>query len=222
MSIRSNIEKIKAELPASVELVAISKTKPAEDILEAKEAGQFHFGENKVQEMVEKQAKLPPTLFWHQVGTLQRNKVKYIAPFVHLIHSVENFKLLEEINRQAEKNQRQIGILLQMHIAREETKFGMNEEELFALLEDKALASLNNVMIHGLMGMATNTKDENLIAAEFRGLRALFDGCKKAFEGHPLMRFDTLSMGMSSDYPIAVKEGSTMVRVGSALFGDRH
>ncbi|MDX5319642.1 MAG: YggS family pyridoxal phosphate-dependent enzyme, partial [Bacteroidota bacterium] len=179
-------------------------------------------GENKVQEMTDKQAQLPNDILWHQVGTLQRNKVKYLAPYVHLVHSVESLKLLQEIEKEAAKNQRTINVLLQLHIAQEETKAGLNEDELRILMTDKSLESMKHTRIKGLMGMATFTKDENQIAKEFRGLRQLFEKIQGEFGNHPLCELDTLSMGMSGDYRIAIEEGSTLIRVGSAIFGERN
>lgn len=221
MSVAENLQKLKSQLPAHVTLCAISKTKPVSAIQEAMAAGQLDFGENKVQEMCEKQAQLPSSLFWHQVGTLQRNKVKYLAPFVHLIHSVDSWKLLQEIHKEAQKVERCIPVLLQMYIAAEETKFGLDESELRQILDHPELAGLTGIKIQGLMGMATFTEDEKQTAREFAGLRKLFEQVQSNYSEHPAMDLKTLSMGMSSDYLIAVKEGSTLVRVGSALFGER-
>ncbi len=222
MSIADNLKKIQSKVPDHVTLVAISKTKPAEAVQEAYHAGQLHFGENKVQEMTEKQEQLPHNIFWHQVGHLQRNKVKYIAPYVHLIHSVDSVKLLLEIQKQAKKQERTIQALLQIHIAEEDTKFGLNEAELIQLLEDPELLTLNGVLISGMMGMATNTSDEKQVAREFKGLRELFEKTKDRFSSHPHCMWNTLSMGMSGDYRIAIEEGSNMIRVGSAIFGERN
>lgn len=221
MSVAENLQKLKSQLPAQVTLCAISKTKPVALIQEAIAAGQLDFGENKVQEMTEKQAQLPSNLRWHQVGTLQRNKVKYLAPYVHLIHSIDSWKLLREVHKEAEKVGRCIPVLLQMFIAEEETKFGLDEGELRQILDHPELAALTGIKIQGLMGMATFTEDESQIAREFSGLRKLFEQVQGSYSGHPAMDFRTLSMGMSSDYLIAVKEGSTLVRVGSAIFGER-
>lgn len=221
MSVAENLQKIKSQLPAHVTLCAISKTKPVELIREAISAGQVDFGENKVQEMTEKHAQLPSTMQWHQVGTLQRNKVKYLAPFVHLIHSVDSWKLLLEIHKEAQKVDRCIPILLQMFIAKEETKFGLDESELRQILDHAELPSLTGIKIQGLMGMATFTEDEKQISSEFSGLRRLFEQIQNDYSHHPILDFKTLSMGMSSDYLIAVQEGSTLVRVGSAVFGER-
>lgn len=222
MSVAENLQKIKSELPEHITLCAISKTKPVVLIEEAVAAGQLDFGENKVQEMTEKQAQLPSTLRWHQVGTLQRNKVKYLAPYVHLIHSVESWKLLKEIHKEALKVSRCIPVLLQMYIAREESKFGLDEGELMEILDHEELSGLTGIKIQGLMGMATFTSDENQIAREFAGLRRIFERVKQEYAGHAALDFRTLSMGMSSDYRIAVQEGSTLVRVGSAIFGERN
>ncbi len=203
-------------------LVAVSKTKPFEDIKELYALGQRDFGENYVQELTEKQAVLPSDIHWHFIGHLQSNKVKYIAPFVHLIHTVDSFKLLQEINKQALKNARIIGVLLQVFIADEETKFGLDEKEL-ADLSDNYLAQkeqLKNVRICGLMGMATNTEDEQKIRSEFSRLHEILESLKRshfAEEAH----FSICSMGMSSDYKLAIIEGSNMLRIGSLLFGKR-
>lgn len=220
--IAANIEKIRQQLPADVKLIAVSKTHPVELIHEAYLAGQRAFGENKVQEMLSKQPLLPADIEWHLIGHLQSNKVKYIAPFVHLIHSVDSEKLLEVINKEGVKNNRIIPCLLQIHIAEEETKFGLNREELFGLLQQ----NFPNVSVRGLMGMATNTEDSTLVEQEFRKLKNLFDELKTAASGqrYPLLDatvFDTLSMGMSNDYQLAINCGSTMVRVGSLIFGAR-
>ena len=195
-----------------VTLVAVSKTKPVTDILELYQLGQRDFGENYVQEMADKASQLPQDIRWHYIGHLQTNKVKYIAPFVHLIHGVDSIKLLQEINRQAAKNNRVIDVLLQIHIAEEETKFGLNEEELNAMMNGIATMSLANIHICGLMGMASFTDDKEKVRAEFKKLKNILNN----------QRLPTLSMGMSSDYKIAIEEGSTMVRIGSILFGTRN
>ena len=202
-------------------LVAVSKTKPVEDIQALYALGQRDFGENYVQELTEKQLQLPKDVHWHFIGHLQSNKVKYIAQFVHLIHGVDDFKLLKEINKQAAKNNRVIDCLLQVHIAQEETKFGLSDEELEAVINEvtNSTSSLNNICIKGLMGMASNMDDTNKIRAEFRHLKALFD--KYAGLSTTNFQLSILSMGMSSDYTIALEEGSTMVRIGSLLFGAR-
>lgn len=219
-----NIEKyqaIIAELKDKAALVAVSKTKPVEDILDLYHLGQRDFGENYVQEMADKQRQLPDGIHWHFIGHLQSNKVKYIAPFVYLIHGVDSLKLLQEINKQAAKLNRVIDVLLQVHIAAEETKFGFDEKELDIFFDagNNTLAGLNNVAIKGLMGMASFTEDTATIQKEFGLLKQLFD--KYAGLKLPSLHFQLLSMGMSSDYRLAVAEGSNMVRIGSLLFGAR-
>ena len=211
---QENYKKIISELGSKCVLVAVSKTKPPEDILALYEAGQRDFGENYVQELVDKQAILPADIKWHFIGHLQSNKVKYIAPFVHLIHGVDSTKLLQEINKQAIKFNRTIDVLLQVHIAQEETKFGFNDEELSEVFLQQPFSHLR---LRGLMGMASFTDDLNKIRNEFKYLSSLFDRFSKTHND-----FDILSMGMSSDYAIAVDEGSTMVRIGSLLFGERN
>ncbi|MBA4055149.1 MAG: YggS family pyridoxal phosphate-dependent enzyme [Marivirga sp.] len=221
MNIKNNINNLRQNLPKGCKLIAVSKTKPIEKILEAYEAGQRIFGENKVQELVPKHDALPKDIEWHMIGHLQTNKVKYIAPFITLIHSVDSFKLLEEINRQAERANRVISCLLQIHIAEEETKFGFSEEELMDLLHSENVKGLHHILIVGLMGMATLTNDTNQIKREFKSLKSLFDKIRSL----PLLsqvEMKELSMGMSSDYAIAVSEGSTMIRVGTAIFGERN
>jgi PLP dependent protein len=219
MSIKNNIDRIESELGGRARLVAVTKTKPVDMLQEAYDAGCTLFGENKVQEMTEKYEALPKDIEWHMIGHLQTNKVKYIAPFVSLIHSVDSAKLLKEIDKQAAKNDRVVDCLLQMHIAEEESKFGLSEEEVHQLLDSSDFAAMNNVRIVGLMGMATNTDSETQIRKEFRGLKQLFDSLKQSESEKVTMR--ELSMGMSGDFPIAVEEGSTLVRVGSAIFGAR-
>ncbi|RMG77254.1 MAG: YggS family pyridoxal phosphate-dependent enzyme [Bacteroidetes bacterium] len=214
MTIREKYLKLKESLPENVTLVAVSKTKPVEDILQVYECGHRDFGENKVQEMVAKYEQLPKDIRWHMIGHLQTNKVKYIAPFVHLIHSVDSEKLLKEIDKRAKQNRRIIDVLLQIHIAQEETKFGLDFQEAGNILNNAALYS--NVKISGLMGMATYTNDENQIANEFSSLHRFF---KQMQTTYPSLQI--LSMGMSNDYPIALKHGSNMIRVGSAIFGER-
>lgn len=220
MSIEENLKYINGKLGKSTKLIAISKTKPVSLLKECYDAGQRRFGENKVQEMVEKQSQLPPDIEWHLVGHLQTNKVKYIASFVGMIHSVDSLKLLVEINKQAEKHQRIISCLLQIYIAKEETKFGLDEAEVMALLNDASFSSLKNIRIAGVMGMATNTDDMNQVRNEFHQLKVLSEKLKNLYasEAHP---FNEISMGMSSDYELAIAEGSTMVRVGSSIFGTR-
>lgn len=216
--VAESLHKIKSVLPAHVTLVAISKTKPIEDILMAYHAGQKIFGENKVQELVDKYEQMPKDIQWHLVGHLQTNKVKYIAPFVALIHSVDSLRLLEEINKQGIKVNRKISVLLQIYIAKEESKFGLDEKELEEILKIKH--SFTNIQIGGLMGMATNTEDENIVRKEFSHLKKLFDLVKSTyFSNDPA--FKEISMGMSGDYLMAVEEGSNMVRVGSSIFGTR-
>ncbi len=221
MSITTNIEEIQNELkPIGVTLVAISKTKPLEDIQEAYDAGQRIFGENLVQDMVDKYEQLPKDIQWHMVGHLQTNKVKYIAPFIAMIESVDSLKVLKEINKQATKNNRVIDCLLQIFIADEDTKFGLDHVELIQLLESEEFATLENIRIRGLMGIATNTDNEKVIKEEFYELKMLFDGIKVSYFRKE-DSFDTLSMGMSSDYKIAIEQGSNMIRLGSTLFGKR-
>lgn len=217
--IADNIRRVETELNHRAKLIAVTKTKPVDMLREAYEAGCRRFGENKVQEMVDKQPQLPADVEWHLIGHLQTNKVKYIAPFVALIHSVDSLKLLQEINKQAAKHQRTIDCLLQIHIAQEETKFGLSPDEAEALLTAPELDSLSNIRVVGLMSLATNTDDQGQIRREFRGLKQLYDRLSKV--EHPNVVFQDLSMGMSGDYIIAVEEGSTMVRVGSAIFGAR-
>lgn len=221
MSIASNLEAINLEVKAlGVQLVAVSKTKPNEDIMEAYEAGQRVFGENLVQELVEKYESLPKDIEWHLIGHLQTNKVKYVAPFVTLIHAVDSFKLLKEIDKQAAKNKRVIDCLLQVHIAEEDTKFGFDHAELIEMLRDEEFLALRHVNIRGLMGIATNTENEKEIKEEFYELKSLYDGIKASFY-RKNESFDTLSMGMSSDYKLAIEKGSNMIRVGSTIFGKR-
>jgi pyridoxal phosphate enzyme (YggS family) len=217
-SIYENFARIKSQLPPHVTLIAVSKTKPVEVIQEAYATGHRVFGENRVQELVPKYEALPKDIVWHLIGHLQSNKVKYIAPFVAMIHSVDSFKLAEEINKQAAKNNRTIDILLQVFIAQEETKFGLSPEELIALLQSPEFQQLQHIRVRGLMGMATNTDNKEQVRAEFRQLKQLADEVKAKFN---LPHFDTVSMGMSGDFPLAVEAGSTMVRVGSLLFGER-
>lgn len=221
MDIRANLHEVKKSLPADVTLVAVSKTHPVDTILEAHSAGQFIFGENKVQEMVAKQEVLPNNIQWHMIGHLQSNKVKFIAPYVSLIHSVDSLKLLEVINREALKAGRVIDCLLQVFIAEEETKFGLSDDEIYALLESGAQNNLKNVRIVGLMGMASFSDNMEQVRSEFRHLNATFNDIKqKFFADSP--SFKEISMGMSSDYMVAVEEGSTMVRLGSTIFGQRN
>jgi len=219
MSIRENLLNIKATLPPHVTLVAVSKTKPISDLMQAHEAGQRVFGENKIQEMTEKWEQMPKDIEWHMIGHIQSNKVKYMAPYVSLIHGVDSLKLLEEINKQAQKNNRIIECLLQLHIAEEETKFGLNEEELKELLQSEIFKNLKNIKIIGLMGMATFTENQTQIRKEFQHLKTIFD--KNVQPTTHNRQLTTLSMGMSGDYQLAIECGSTMVRIGSSIFGGR-
>ncbi len=219
-SISESIRQIRDEMPIEVRLVAVSKYQPVEKLMEAYKAGQRVFGESHAQEVTAKSKMLPEDIDWHFIGHLQTNKVKYIAPFVSLIHSVDSLKLLKEIDRQAAKNGRIISCLLQIHIADEETKFGLDETELILLLESDEYGSMRNVRIDGLMCMATNTDDEEKIRNEFRKVREMFDKVKSKYFGSA-SHFRELSMGMSDDYPIAMQEGSTLIRVGSKIFGNR-
>ncbi len=221
MSIADNIKRLKKETdPINVTLLAVSKTKPVEEVQEAYDAGQRLFGENMVQELVEKQEHLPKDIQWHLIGHLQTNKVKYIAPFISMIQSVDSLKLLQEINKHAEKNNRLIDCLLQIYIADEETKFGLGFDEAIELLRSEELATLKHIRIRGLMGIATNTDNEKQIKEEFYELKTFFDGIKQSYFRKD-NSFDTLSMGMSSDYKLAIEQGSNMVRLGSTIFGIR-
>lgn len=219
MSIQSNLNKIKSTLPAHVTLVAVSKTKPVPDLMEAYNSGQRIFGENKIQEMAGKHEEMPKDIEWHMIGHVQTNKVKYMAPFVSLVHGVDSLKLLAEINKQAKKNDRVIDCLLQMHIAEEETKFGMDEKELNELLASDEFKQMENIKVTGLMGMATFSEDENRIKKEFTHLKTIFDSLSNLSTDN--CQLTTLSMGMSGDYTIAIDCGSTMVRIGSSIFGGR-
>jgi pyridoxal phosphate enzyme (YggS family) len=222
MSIEANILKLKNELdPVAVKLIAVSKTKPVSELLEAYHAGQKVFGENQVQELVKKQEELPKDIEWHMIGHLQSNKVKYIAPFISLIHSVDSLKLLGEINKQAQKHGRVIDCLLQVDIADEDTKFGLGFDEVIELLRSAEFAEMKNVRIVGLMGIATNTDNQRKISEEFYELRTLFKGLKTVYF-KDTDYFTELSMGMSSDYKLAIEQGSTMVRLGSTIFGERN
>ena len=220
MSIKDNLKNIKSTLPKYVTLVAVSKTKPISDLFEAYNAGQRVFGENKIQEMAAKFEALPKDIAWHMIGHVQKNKVKYMAPFVSLIHGVENLKLLEEINKQALKHDRIIDCLLQIKIASEDSKFGMTPEDASILLQSKDFSELKNIRVIGLMGMATFTEDEDQIKEEFQLLKQTFDTLKplESFNFKP----EIISMGMSGDYQLAIACGSTMIRVGSSIFGERN
>jgi pyridoxal phosphate enzyme (YggS family) len=211
MGIRENLKRLKEDLPQQVELIAVSKTKPISDLLEAYDAGQRAFGENKIQEMVTKWEQMPKDIQWHMIGHVQSNKVKYMAPFVHTIHAVDSIKLLKEIQKQAAKNERIINCLIQIRIAKEETKFGLAASELDSLLSQGK--EMSNIVIKGLMGMATFTEDQSQIRSEFKTLADLY---------RKYSSFEVLSMGMSGDYDIAIEEGSTSIRVGSKIFGERN
>ncbi|MBE8724156.1 YggS family pyridoxal phosphate-dependent enzyme [Flavobacterium hungaricum] len=216
-TIKQNLDSIKSTLPEHVTLVAVSKTKPVPDLIEAYEAGQRIFGENKIQEMTEKWEQMPKDIQWHMIGHVQTNKVKFMAPFVSLIHGVDSLKLLQEINKQALKNNRVIDCLLQIYIAEEESKFGLDEKELNQLLTSAEFKELKNIRILGLMGMATFTEDQNQIKKEFTHLKSIFDSIQKL----DIVDLKTISMGMSGDYQLAIECGSTMVRIGSSIFGGR-
>ncbi len=220
--VKDNLEKFQQELSGtSAKLVAVSKTKPIELLQEAYEAGIRIFGENKVQEMVDKHPQLPEDIQWHMIGHLQTNKVKYLVPFVSMVHSVDSFKVLKEINKRAAKVDRVIDCLLQMHIAEEESKFGLSVEELEEILNSEEFKAMENVYIKGLMGMATNTDNEAQVRKEFKGLKTLFDRIKSDFQA-PNLDLTEVSMGMSGDYKVAIEEGSTMIRIGSKIFGARN
>jgi pyridoxal phosphate enzyme (YggS family) len=220
MSIAQNLFKIKSSLPENVTLVAVSKTKPISDLMEAYDTGQRIFGENKIQEMAEKWEAMPKDIQWHMIGHVQTNKVKFMAPFVSLIHGVDSLKLLVEINKQAQKNNRIINCLLQIHIAEEETKFGLDGKELKEILASTTFQEMKNIRIVGLMGMATFTENQEQIKKEFTHLKSIFD---YLFTKPKVQNLEpkTLSMGMSGDYQLAIECGSTMVRIGSSIFGGR-
>ncbi|MEY3742355.1 MAG: hypothetical protein RL371_1258 [Bacteroidota bacterium] len=218
--IQEQLELLRSEIPDNVTLIAVSKTKPLSDLQAAYDAGQRHFGENKVQEMVEKAAQLPKDIHWHLIGHLQSNKVKYMAGFVHLIHGVDSLKLLQEIDKQAQKAGRIQDVLLQFHIAQEETKFGLELQEANEILESELFKQLKCIRICGVMGMASFTSDVQQIANEFQGLKKVFETLKGQYFADATY-FKEISMGMSGDYPIAIQNGSTMVRVGSKIFGGR-
>lgn len=218
--IADNLSELKKTIPNHVCLVAVSKTKPVSDLMIAYNSGQRHFGENKVQELCEKQTLMPKDICWHLIGHLQSNKVKYIAPFVHLIHSVDSLKLLLEIDKQAKKNNRVISILLQFHIAQEETKFGLDRNEVIELLNSDEFKAFRNIKITGVMGMASFVEDSKQVRSEFKFLKSHFDFLKEKFFATD-SSFKEISMGMSGDYPIAIEEGSTIIRVGSSIFGGR-
>jgi hypothetical protein len=220
MNIKNNINNLRSLIPDSCKIVAVSKTHSPEKIKEAYDAGQRIFGENRVQEMAPKYEALPKDIQWHMIGHMQTNKVKYIAPFVYMIHSVDRYNVLEEINKQAAKANRIIPCLLQIHIAKEESKFGFSEDEVMMLIMSSEVKNLANVSIQGLMGMATFTSDQEQVRTEFRGLHDLFHRLKSSTLP-PNVEMKELSMGMSGDYQIAIEEGSTMVRIGSSIFGER-
>lgn len=219
--IKENLNIVKATVPSNVTLIAVSKTKPVSDLQEAYDAGQRIFGENKALEMRDKHQVLPADIQWHFIGHLQTNKIKYIAPFVTLIHAIDSISLLEAVNKEAAKNNRVINCLLQFHIAQEETKFGLDIEEARAMLESESFKNLNNINICGVMGMATFTDNADQVRNEFKNLKNIFETLKENYfkENNS---FREISMGMSDDYPIAIEEGATMVRVGSKIFGARN
>ena len=219
MSIKANLENIKSTLPEHVTLVAVSKTKPISDLMEAYNAGQRIFGENKIQEMAEKYEAMPKDIEWHMIGHVQRNKVKYMAEFVNLIHGVDGFKLLKEINKQAKKHNRTIDCLLQIRIATEDSKFGMSFEDASEIIQSEKFSELKNVSVIGVMGMATFTDDKRQIENEFNRLKFAFDALKGLQTEY--CKLEIISMGMSGDYQLAIDCGSTMVRVGSSIFGLR-
>ena len=216
--IQENLDKIQSTLKKGVTLVAVSKTKPIELLQEAYDAGQRVFGENKIQEMQLKFESLPKDIEWHMIGHVQGNKIKHMAPFVSLVHGMDKVKRLKELNKEALKNDRIIDCLLQVHIAKEDTKFGFSQDELVELFESNGLAEFKNIKVKGLMGMATNTSDETLVRSEFSMLNSLYAKLKSEYD----LDWDVLSMGMSGDYAIAMEEGSTMVRIGSSIFGMRN
>ena len=220
MTVKDNLKHIKSSLPEHVTLVAVSKTKPVSDIQQAYNAGQRVFGENKIQEMVSKQPQLPNDIEWHMIGHLQSNKVKYMASFVSLIHGVDSFKLIKEINKQALKHNRVINCLLQIKIASEDSKFGMTTEEASRIIQSEEFLALKNVSINGLMGMATFTDDESEVMKEFKFLKSTFDDLKILKNKN--CDFQTLSIGMSGDYKLAINCGSNMIRIGSSIFGKRN
>ena len=217
--IEENLIQVKKSIPNNVHLIAVSKTKPVSLIREAYNTGHLDFGENKVQELVNKQAELPKDIRWHMIGHLQSNKVKYIAPFIHMIHGVESFKLLKEINKQGKKHNRVIKCLLQFHIAQETTKFGLSYQDAIAILEDELYPELQNISICGVMGMATFSNDEALVLKEFDSLKEIFT--KLVAHSSITNDFKIISMGMSNDYELAIQKGSNMVRIGSKIFGAR-
>lgn len=221
MDIRENLKRLKENIPEHVELVAVSKTKPADMVRDLFETGHLDFGENKVQELVDKHEALPDGIRWHMIGHLQSNKVKYIAPFVHLVHGVDSVKLLKVIEKEGRKNDRIINCLLQVHIAKESSKFGLSEEELEEILSSEEFADMEFVKVRGLMGMATFTDNSEVVREEFQNLKRIFEQLKSDhFQDDP--DFSILSMGMSGDFETAIEEGSNMIRVGSLIFGPRN
>lgn len=220
MNVQSNIQNLRKDIPPGVKLVCVSKFHPTESIMEAYNAGERIFGESRVQELIAKQPQLPDDIQWHFIGHLQTNKIKFIAPFVSLIHGVDSLKVLRTINTQAKKVDRTVSCLLQVHIADEKTKFGFSEKDLFELLSSDAFKQLTHVSVKGLMGMATFTDDMNQVRNEFKFLKNLFDKVKSEFFLDD-ENFSELSMGMSQDYQIAIEEGSTMIRIGTSIFGER-
>ena len=221
MGIVENLQKIQNQIPPHVTLVAVSKTKPDELIIEAYSSGHRDFGENKVQDLVAKAERLPGDIRWHMIGHLQSNKVKYLASFVHLVHGVDSFKLLNVINKEAAKHNRIIDCLMQVHIAREQTKFGFSRDELLEVVQSDSFGELENIRIRGVMGMATYNENSGQIREEFRHLKRIFDELRTGVFSKN-KSFDQLSFGMSGDYQLAVDEGSTMVRIGSLIFGARN
>jgi hypothetical protein len=222
MPIATNLLSIKNDLPENVTLVAVSKTKPVSDLMEAYDAGQRIFGENKIQEMADKWEQMPKDIQWHMIGHVQTNKVKFMAPFVSLVHGVDSFKLLKEINKQALKNDRVIDCLLQMHIAKEETKFGLDEEELSSILDSSVFQEMKNIRIRGLMGMATFTDNQDQVKKEFLYLKSIFDLLLNRDAINHVSTLPILSMGMSGDYKLGIECGSNMIRIGSSIFGGRN
>lgn len=221
MTIAEQIKNITSSLPTTTRLIAVSKTKPAEDIQEAYNAGQRVFGENKALEMRDKHEALPKDIEWHFIGHLQTNKIKYIIPYVSLIHSIDSLNLLKEVNKEAAKKERRVDCLLQFHIAQEDTKFGLSYDEAVQLLSSEEYKQMENIRIVGVMGMATFTDNSDQVSAEFGSLRIIFDRLKKEYFSS-VESFCELSMGMSDDYPLAIEQGSTLIRVGSAIFGKRN
>lgn len=219
-TLADHLKSVQTQIPPSVQLVAVTKTRPVETLEKAYALGLRDFGENRVQEMIEKQPQMPDDVRWHQIGHLQTNKVKYIAPFVHLIHSVDSLKILKEINRQALRQKRVIECLLQVYIAKEDSKFGLDEAEVLLLLDSEAYKSMKNISIRGVMGMATFTDNEAVVRAEFSSLKKFFGQLKTDYFVNN-DQFNLISMGMTSDYQIAIDEGSNMVRIGTAIFGIR-